>query len=79
VIGPHGTIVPVIGRGSRFGAPLKTGIFQLVQAYRRKPGTMQVRLRLNAHMLLRGSYRLRIFAVDPWGRHSRKTLRFRYR
>ena len=25
------------------------------------------------------SYRLRINAVDPWGRHGRKTLRFRYR
>ena len=79
VTGPHGVTVPVIGKGSRFGAPLKTGIFQLVQAYRRRPGTMQVRLRLNARALLPGSYRLRIFAVDPWGRHGRKTLRFRYR
>jgi GH25 family lysozyme M1 (1,4-beta-N-acetylmuramidase) len=79
VIGPHRTTVPVIGRGSRFGARLKTGLFQLVQAYLRKPGAMQVRLRLNARALPPGSYRLRIVAVDPWGRHSRKTLRFRYR
>ena len=49
--GPHGTTVPVIGKGSRFGAPLKTGTFQLVQAYRRKPGVMPVRLRLHARTL----------------------------
>jgi hypothetical protein len=40
---------------------------------------VQVRLRLNARTLLPGSYRLRIVAVDPWGRHGRMTLRFRYR
>jgi GH25 family lysozyme M1 (1,4-beta-N-acetylmuramidase) len=78
VTGPHGITVPIIGRGSRFGARLKVGVFQLVQSYRRKPGTLQVRLRLNARTLLHGSYRLRILAVDPWGRHGRLTLRFRY-
>jgi GH25 family lysozyme M1 (1,4-beta-N-acetylmuramidase) len=78
VTGPHGVTVPVIGRGSRFGATLKAGVFQLVQSYRRKPGTVQVRLRLNARTLPHGSYRLRILAVDPWGRHGRLTLRFRY-
>ena len=78
IAGPHGTIVPVIGRGSRFGAPLKAGTFQLVQSYRRTPGSMQVRLRLNARTLLRGPYSLRIVALDPWGRRSRLTLRFRY-
>jgi GH25 family lysozyme M1 (1,4-beta-N-acetylmuramidase) len=79
VTGPHGTPAPVLGKGSRFGANLKIGSFTLVQAYRRKPGSMQVRLRLNARTLRPGSYRLRIVAVDPWGRHGRKTLRFRYR
>jgi hypothetical protein len=78
ITGPHGTTVPVIGRGSRFGANLKPGTFQLVQSYRRTPGSMQVRLRLNARTLLRGSYSLRIVALDPWGRRSRLTLRFRY-
>ncbi|HEY8107639.1 MAG TPA: hypothetical protein VIC70_02970, partial [Gaiellaceae bacterium] len=71
--------VPVIGKGSRFGAPLKTGTFQLVQAYRRKPGVMPVRLRLNARTLVRGPHSLRVIALDPWGRRSRLTLRFRYR
>ena len=78
ITGPHGTTVPVIGRGSRFGANLKPGTFQLVQSYRRTPGSMQVRLRLNARTLLRGSYSLRVVALDPWGRRSRLTLRFRY-
>jgi GH25 family lysozyme M1 (1,4-beta-N-acetylmuramidase) len=79
VTGPHGTRALILGKGSRFGAPLKAGTFPLVQAYRRTPGLLQVRLRLNARTLLPGSYRLRIVAVDPWGRHGRMTLRFRYR
>jgi len=58
---------------------LPAGILQSAQAYRRKPGLVQVRLRLNARTLLRGSYSLRVTAVDPWGRHGRLTLRFRYR
>jgi hypothetical protein len=28
--------------------------------------------------LARGSYSFRVVAVDPWGRRSRLTLRFRY-
>ena len=79
VIGPHGTSALIVGKGSRFGTLLKPGTFQLVQAYRRKPGVMEVRLRLNARTLLPGAYRLRIIAVDPWGRHGRMTLPFRYR
>lgn len=78
VTGPHGTTVPIAGSGSLFGAPVKAGTFQLVQAYRRKPGSLQVRLRLKARTLSRGAYSLRIVALDPWGRHGRMTLRFRY-
>ena len=79
VTGPHRTTVSIIGRGSRFGARLKPGTFGLVQSYRRTPGSMQVRLRLNARTLRPGPYSLRILALDPWGRRSRLTLRFRYR
>jgi GH25 family lysozyme M1 (1,4-beta-N-acetylmuramidase) len=79
VTGPHRTSVVILGKGSRFGARLKPGGFHLVQAYRRKPGAMQVRLRLNARSLAPGNYSLRIIAVDPWGRHGRRTLRFRVR
>jgi hypothetical protein len=78
VTGPHGTVIPILGNGSRFGGLLKAGVFQLVQSYRRKPGSLQVRLRLNARTLLRGAYTFRVVAVDPWGRRSRLTLRFRY-
>ena len=79
VTGPHGQTIPILGKGSRFGSLLPTGSLQQAQAYRRKPGSMQVRLRLNARTLLRGAYTLRIIAVDPWGRHGRLSLRFRYR
>ena len=79
VTGPHRTPVVILGHGSRFGARLKPGGVHVVQAYRRKPGSMQVRLRLNLRGLRRGPYSLRIVAVDPWGRHGRLTLRFRYR
>ncbi len=79
VTGPHRTSVVILGHGSRFGARLEGGGFRTVQAYRRKPGSMQVRLRLNARTLRPGRYSLRVVAVDPWGRHGRKTLRFRVR
>ena len=79
VTGPNGVKVPVLGKGSRFGARLKAGTFRLVQAYRRKPGSMQVRLRLDARTLRPGKYNLQVVALDPWGRRSRKNLRFRYR
>ena len=79
VTGPHGVKIPILGKGSRFGSLLPAGDPPAGQAYRRKPGTMQVRLRLNARTLLPGAYTLRVVAVDPWGRHGRLALRFRYR
>jgi hypothetical protein len=79
VTGPHGIPVAVLGKGSRFGGRLNAGSFQVVQSYRRKPGSMQIRLRLNARGLRPGYYRLRVIALDPWGRRGRLTLRFRYR
>jgi GH25 family lysozyme M1 (1,4-beta-N-acetylmuramidase) len=79
VTGPHRAPVQILGKGSRFGAPLKAGSFRVVQSYRRKPGTTPVRLRLNARVLRPGPYSLRVVAVDPWGRRSHVTLRFRYR
>jgi GH25 family lysozyme M1 (1,4-beta-N-acetylmuramidase) len=79
VTGPGKVTVPVLGNGSRFGGALKAGTFRLVQSYRRKPGSMEVRLRLNARTLRPGAYSLRVVALDPWGRRGRMTLRFRYR
>jgi GH25 family lysozyme M1 (1,4-beta-N-acetylmuramidase) len=72
-----GVTVPILGRGSRLGAPLKAGSYPVAQTYRARPGTTVVRLRLSARTL-RGAYRLRIVALDPWGRRSALTLRFRY-
>jgi hypothetical protein len=73
----RGQTVPILGRGSRLGTPLKAGSYPVAQAYRARPGVMAVRLRLGARTL-RGSYRLRVSALDPWGRRSVLTLRFRY-
>jgi GH25 family lysozyme M1 (1,4-beta-N-acetylmuramidase) len=73
-----GTTVPILGRGSRLGVRLRAGAFRLAQVYRPRPGAMSVRLRLNARGWRPGAYRLRIVALDPWGRRSTLTLRFRY-
>jgi len=79
VIGPGKRTVPILGKGSRFGARLEAGrSYLLVQAYRRRPGAMVVRLRLNARGLRPGLYRIHLFARDPWGRGSGISLRFRY-
>jgi GH25 family lysozyme M1 (1,4-beta-N-acetylmuramidase) len=78
VIGPGGTTVPVLGKGSRLGLPLRPGAFRLVQAQRGRPGTIPVRLRLNVRRWRPGAHRLRLVGVDPWGRRSVLTLRFRY-
>jgi GH25 family lysozyme M1 (1,4-beta-N-acetylmuramidase) len=76
VTGPHGVPVAILGKGSRFGGRLGAGSFDVVQSYRRKPGSLQIHLRLNARGLRPGSYSLRVVALDPWGRRSRLTLRF---
>jgi GH25 family lysozyme M1 (1,4-beta-N-acetylmuramidase) len=78
VIGRGGRTVPILGQGSRLGVRLRAGAFRVVQAYRARPGAMTVRLRLNARRWQPGSYRLRFVALDPWGRRSGLTLRFRY-
>jgi hypothetical protein len=77
VTGPHRTSVAILGKGSRLGTALRAGSFTTAQSYKRKPGTVQLRLRLNARALRAGSYSLRVVAVDPWGRHRGLTLRFR--
>jgi hypothetical protein len=73
-----GRTVPVLGKGSRLGVRLRAGTFRLAQAYRARPGAITVRLRLNARGWRPGSYRLRVVALDPWGRRGALTLRFRY-
>jgi hypothetical protein len=70
--------VAILGSGSRLGIRIRPGGYRIVKAYRPRPGTVIVRLRLNARGWRPGSYRLRFVAVDPWGRRSGLTLRFRY-
>ena len=77
VTGSAGTVF-ILGRGSRFGVRLRAGTLRLAQAYRARPGAITVRLRLNARNWRPGSYRLRVVALDPWGRRGALTLRFRY-
>lgn len=79
VTGAGGRTVPILGTGSRLGIRLRAGqAFNLARAYRARPGTVAVRLRLNARGWRPGSYRLRFVALDPWGRRGALTLRFRY-
>lgn len=78
VTGPGRKVVPILGKGSRLGPRLRPGGYRLAKAYRPRPGTVLVRLRLNARSWRPGAYRLRIVALDPWRRRSGLTLRFRY-
>jgi hypothetical protein len=78
VTGPGRQTVSVLGKGSRLGSPLSPGTFPSAQTQRFRPGVLSVRLRLNARSWRPGPHKLRIAALDPWGRHSRLTLRFRY-
>jgi len=79
VTGPAHRTVPILGAGSRLGTRLSAGrAYRLAQAYRARPGNVPVRLRLNARHWTPGAYRLTVVALDPWGRRSRLTLRFRY-
>jgi GH25 family lysozyme M1 (1,4-beta-N-acetylmuramidase) len=78
VIGPGRQVVPILGKGSRLGPSLPPGTFPVAQIQRSRPGVIPVRLRLDARGWRAGSHSLSIVALDPWGRHSRLTLRFRY-
>jgi len=79
VIGRSGTSVAILGKGSRLGVRLRAGsAAHVVHAYRPRPGTVIVRLRLNGRNWRSGAYRLRITAFDPWRRRGSLTLRFRY-
>jgi hypothetical protein len=78
VTGPGRKILPILGKGSRLGSRLKPGTLPVAQTQRLRPGLMIVRLRLNARGWRAGLHSLRLAALDPWGRHGRLTLRFRY-
>jgi hypothetical protein len=77
ITSPTGEPISVLPRGSRFGRPLPPGrALKSVQTERDRPGVIRVRFRLNDRHLVTGTYKLRIVAVDPWGRTSILRLRF---
>ncbi|HEY2354600.1 MAG TPA: GH25 family lysozyme [Gaiellaceae bacterium] len=77
ITSPTGTTVLILPKGSILGAPLPAGhALKFAAAERDRPGTIRVRLRLNDRRLAAGTYKLRVVAVDPWGRKS--VLHFRF-
>jgi len=68
----------ILKRGSRFAFPLGTGSTRSVQALVLNAGGFPVRLRLAGHALPRGALvRIRVTAIDPWGRQGAFTVSFR--
>lgn len=77
IFSPTGTIIRILPKGSVLGSPLPMGrALRSAQVERDRPGTIRVRLRLNGRGLPAGTYRLRVVALDPWGRTSVERLRF---
>lgn len=74
-----GKKVAILPKGSRLGPILTGRASNSPKTELDKPGAIVVRLRVNARRLAAGTYRLRIAAVDPWGRKSAITLRFAYK
>jgi lysozyme len=68
----------ILKRGSRFASPLGAGSARTVKAQVLSPGAFPVRLRLSGNKLTRGSLvRLRVTAIDPFGRRGAFTLSFK--
>jgi GH25 family lysozyme M1 (1,4-beta-N-acetylmuramidase) len=68
----------ILKRGSRFALPLGTGTTRTAQVLVLSPGGFPVKLRLSGNKLVRGSLvRLRVTAVDPYGRRGVFTLSFK--
>jgi GH25 family lysozyme M1 (1,4-beta-N-acetylmuramidase) len=74
-----GKRLAMLGKGSRLGLRLKPGrVYKVAKVELDRPRAIPVRIRLNQWVLRPGAYRVHIVALDPWGRHSLMTLRFRY-
>jgi lysozyme len=75
-----GRRIAILPKGSRLGSVLPAGpATHSLKTELDRPGRIVVRLRLNARRLAPGKYRLRITAVDPWGRTKTLSLPFVYR
>jgi lysozyme len=79
VLGAGKVRVAILGKGSRLGAWLKPGrAAKTAQTQLLKPGGIAVRLRVNRRFLHSGqAYRLRVVAIDPWGRRDELVLPFK--
>lgn len=79
VAAPHGKRARILGKGSRLGPPLTPGSYAVAKSERDKPGSLQVRLRLNTRTLRPGRYVVHLAATDPWGRRRSTALNFVWR
>lgn len=79
VLGARNGRIAIFGKGSRLGPWLKPGTSpKIAQTELDRPGGIPLRLRVNTRLIRRGvTYRLRVIAVDPWGRSDVLTLPFR--
>jgi hypothetical protein len=68
----------ILKKGSRFALPLGTGTTRTAQVLVLSPGGFPVRLRLSGNKLVRGSLvRLKVTAIDPYGRRGTFTISFK--
>jgi len=77
VFNRRGKHFALLGKGSRIGIRLQPRAYRVAKVQLNRPRAIPVRLHLNERVLRPGAYRVRFFATDPWGRHSKVTLRFR--
>jgi GH25 family lysozyme M1 (1,4-beta-N-acetylmuramidase) len=78
VLPTHGTQPPILKNGSRFAVPLGGGSTRTVQVLVLNSGGFPVRLRLSGRgIAARALVRIRVTAIDPWGRRGAFTLSFR--
>jgi hypothetical protein len=77
VLPTKGVAPPILKSGSRFSIPLGGGSTRTVQVLVLKSGGFPVRLRLSGKGIAsRALLRIRVSALDPWGRRGAFTMSF---
>jgi hypothetical protein len=78
VLPTRGMQPPILKAGSRFAIPLGGGSTRTVQVLVLNSGGFPVRLRLSGRgVVTRTLVRIRVTAIDPWGRRGAFTVSFR--
>ncbi len=78
VLSTRGVRPSILKRGSRFAVPLGAGSSHTVQVLVLNSGGFPVRLRLSGRgVATRALIRIRVTAIDPWGRQGAFTVSFR--